>query len=71
MKVHVTYTIECDYEFDEEELAREYPEEDNINAFVEGWIEEDFARITTRADNVLPFDYKETLTILHKETRKE
>lgn len=66
MTLHVTYTIKCDYEFNEEELQRDNPGE-NIIEFVEGCIKEDFARITTRADNVLPFDYKETLTICDKE----
>lgn len=66
MKLRAIYTIECDYEFNEEELQCDNPGE-NIIEFVEGWIKEDFARITTRADNVLPFDYKETLTICNKE----
>ena len=58
MKIQVKYTIKTTYEFDEEELAREYPEENDLVKFAEGWIEEDFNRITNRADNVLPFDYR-------------
>lgn len=57
MKIQVKYTIKTTYEFDEDKLAREYPEENDLVKFAKGWIEEDFYHITNRADNVLPFDY--------------
>ena len=71
MTLHVIYTIKCDYEFNEEELRRDYPEEENLIAFAEGWIEENFARITTRADNVLPFDYKIDIQFIKKEVNSK
>ena len=71
MKIQVKYTIKTIYEFDEDKLAREYPEEDNIVEFVEGWIEEDLNKITNRADNVLPFDYKVDIQFVEKEISEE
>ena len=71
MKIQVKYTIKTTYEFDEDELAREYPEEDNIVEFAEGWIEEDFNRITNRADNILPFDYKVDIQFIGKEVNSK
>lgn len=57
MKIQVKYTIKTTYEYDEDELAREYPEENDLVKFAEEWIEEDFNRITNRADNILTFEY--------------
>lgn len=71
MKIQVKYTIKTTYEFDEDELAREYPEEKDIVKFAEGWIDEDFNSITNRADNVLPFDYKVDIQFIEKEVNKE
>lgn len=71
MKIQVKYTIKTTYEFDEDELAREYPEENDLIKFAEGWIEEDFNRITNRADNVIPFDYKVDIQFIEKEISKE
>ena len=71
MKIQVKYIIKTTYEFDEDELAREYPEEDNIVEFAKGWIEEDFSRITNRADNVLPFDYKVDIQFIEKEIKSK
>ena len=71
MKIQVKYTIKTTYEFNEDELAREYPEEQDIIKFAEGWIEEDFNRITGRADNVLPFDYKVDIQFVEKEVCKD
>ena len=71
MKIQVKYTIKTTYEFDEAELARDYPEEDNLMEFAQGWIEEDFERITNRADNVLPFDYKVNIQFVEKEINRE
>ena len=51
--------------------SREYPEEKDIVKFAEGWIDEDFNRITNRADNVLPFDYKVDIQFIEKEVNKE
>ena len=67
MKIQVKYTIKTTYEFDEDELAREYPEENDLIRFAEGWIEEDFNRITNRADNVIPYDYKVDIQFVEKE----
>lgn len=64
IKYHVTYTIETDYTFDYDELAREYPEElPHLNDFIHGWIEEDFYKVENRADNVLPLNYSTSLTV--------
>ena len=71
MKIQVKYTIKTTYEFDEDKLAREYPEEKDIVKFAEGWIDEDFNRITNRADNVLPFDYKVDIQFIEKDVNKE
>lgn len=71
MKIQVKYTIKTIYEFDEDELAREYPEEKDLVKFAEEWIEEDFERITSRADNVLPFDYKVDIQFVEKEINRE
>ena len=71
MKIQVKYTIKTTYEFDEDELAREYPEEKDIVKFAEGWIDEDFNCITNRADNILPFDYKVDIQFIEKEVNKE
>lgn len=71
MKIQVKYTIKTTYEFDEDKLAREYPEEKDIVKFAEGWIDEDFNRITNRADNILPFDYKVDIQFIEKEVNKE
>lgn len=71
MKIQVKYTIKTTYEFDEDKLAREYPEENDLVKFAEGWIEEDFNRITNRADNVIPFDYKVDIQFVEKEVNKE
>lgn len=71
MKIQVKYTIKTTYEFDEDELAREYPEEKDIVKFAEGWIDEDFNSITSRADNILPFDYKVDIQFIEKEVNKE
>lgn len=71
MQIQVKYTIKTTYEFNENELAREYPEEDDIVKFAREWIEEDFNRITNRADNVLPFDYKVDIQFIEKEISKE
>ena len=71
MKIQVKYTITTVYEYDEAKLAREYPEEDNLIEFAREWIEEDFNRITNRADNVLPFDYKVDIQFVEKEISEE
>lgn len=71
MKIQVKYTIKTTYEFDEDELAREYPEENDFVRFAEEWIEEDFNRITNRADNVIPFDYKVDIQFVEKEVNRE
>ena len=71
MKIQVKYTIKTTYEFDEDELAHEYPEEEDIVKFAEGWIDEDFKSITNRADNILPFDYKVDIQFIEKEVNKE
>ena len=71
MKIQVKYTIKTTYEFDEDKLAREYPEEKDIVKFAEGWIDEDFNSITNRADNILPFDYKVDIQFIEKEVNKE
>ena len=71
MKIQVKYTIKTTYEFDEAELVRDYPEEDNLMEFAQEWIEEDFERITNRADNVLPFDYKVNIQFVEKEINRE
>ena len=69
MKIQVKYTIKTAYSFDEDELAREYPEENDLVQFAKGWIEEDFNRITTRADNILPFDYKVDIQFIEKKEK--
>ena len=56
-KIYVTYTIEAVYEEDTTELL----------STVDNRIREDFARIETRADNVLP-EYTTNLKILHTGT---
>lgn len=71
MKIQVKYTIKTTYEFDEDKLAREYPEEQDIVKFAEGWIDEDFNSITNRADNVLPFDYKVDIQFIEKEVNSK
>ena len=71
MEIQVKYTITTTYTFDEDEVAHEYPEENDIVEFVEQWIQEDFDRITNRADNVLPFDYKVDIQFIEKEIDKE
>lgn len=71
MKIQVKYTIKTTYEFDEDELAREYPEENDLVKFAEEWIEEDFNRITNRADNVIPFDYKVDIHFIEKEVKSK
>ena len=66
VKVHVVYTIETDYEFDRDEFARwADPTEDFIEN-IHGWIEEDFNKVETRADNVLP-QYHSSLTFTTEE----
>lgn len=55
MKLHVTYTVEKDYNYDEKEWL-EFNHELTHEAFVASvkkWIEEDYARIDNRASNVL------------------
>lgn len=71
MKIQVKYTIKTTYEFDEDKLAREYPEEQDIVKFAEGWIDEDFNSITNRADNILPFDYKVDIQFIEKEVNSK
>ena len=71
MEIQVKYTIKTTYAFDEDELAREYPEENDLVKFAEGWIEADFDRITNRADNVIPFDYKVDIQFIEKEIGRE
>ena len=71
MKIQVKYTIKTTYEFDEDELAREYPEEQDIVKFAEGWIDEDFNSITNRADNILPFDYTVDIQFIEKEVNSK
>lgn len=71
MKIQVKYTIETTYKFDDAQLARDYPEEDNLIEFAQEWIEEDFERITNRADNILPFNYKVDIQFIEKEINRE
>ena len=55
MKLHVTYTIEKNYNYDEKEWLEFNPEltREALIASVKKWIEEDFARIAIRASNVI------------------
>ena len=55
MKVDVTYTIKVTYYFDDNEIAQECLEEESPQTFASNWIEEDFERVTGRAENVLPY----------------
>lgn len=55
IKAHVRYTIDCDYFFSEEEMkqiAEDYGVE--LTDSIRNWIEQDFYKVETRADNVLP-----------------
>ena len=56
IKAHVKYTIDCDYFFSEEEMKQ--IAEDNgggyADSIIRNWIEQDFYKVETRADNVLP-----------------
>lgn len=71
MKIQVKYTIKTTYEFDEDELAHKYSEENDLVEFAKGWIEEDFNRITNRAENILPFDYKVDIKFIEKEVNSK
>lgn len=56
-KVHVKYTIDCDYFFSEEEIRQQIEDNEDertVEEVIKEWIEEDFNRVETRADNVLP-----------------
>lgn len=55
MKFHITYTIEKNYNYDEEEWLKFNPEltREAFTESVKKWIEEDFARIAIRASNVI------------------
>ena len=66
MKIEAIYTIKATYEFDDEHVAREYPDEDALKVYIR-WIKEDFNSITTRADNVLPVDYDVDIQFIEKE----
>ena len=63
MKIHATYTIECDYEYDDKELIQEYDNEEEMINSVKQFIQEDFSRVECRADNVLPSNYQANLKI--------
>lgn len=65
MKIETKYTITATYNFDDEELVREYPEVDRVK-LAEDWIKEDFYRITNRADNILSVDYNVELQFEEK-----
>lgn len=63
IKAHVRYTIDCDYFFSEEEMkqiAEDYSVE--LTDSIRNWIEQDFYKVETRADNVLP-QYSSNLEI--------
>ena len=68
MKIEAIYTIKTTYEFDNKELLaqREYPDEEALKIGIR-WIKENFIPITTRADNVLPFDYDVDIQFEEKE----
>ena len=55
MKLHITYTIEKDYNYDEKEWLEFNPEltHEAFVALQKEYIEEDFARIAARASNVI------------------
>ena len=64
MKVKVRYTIETEYEFNDDQIRWNLENEnDSLESWAKGWIEEDFIKIETRADNVLP-DYKANLEMI-------
>lgn len=56
--IKVKYQIETEYEFDKDELSKTAP----VFEWCKNWIQEDFNRLETRADNVLP-PYTSQLTI--------
>jgi hypothetical protein len=64
MKIKVRYTIDTEYEFDDNQIRLNLDsEDDSPECWAKGWIEEDFIKIENRADNVLP-DYKTNLEMI-------
>jgi len=60
--IKVKYQIETEYEFDKDELPKYYDKTAPVLEWCKNWIQEDFNRLETRADNVLP-PYTSKLTI--------
>ena len=67
MKVKVKYILDTEYEFNDNGQLSYFPDDyENPESRARNWIEEDFRRLETRADNILPpyhsilfFDFKE------------
>lgn len=74
MKVKVIYTIETEYNFNDEYVKSSIDEEDIDNNSAEkwatNWIKEDFYKVENRADNVLPV-YSSNLDITIEEEENE
>jgi len=65
MKIKVRYTIDTEYEFDDNQIRLNLDDEDgSLEDCAKGWIEEDFRRIENRVDNVLSSDYKTNLEMI-------
>ena len=63
VKVHATYTVKADYEFDGTDWN------DNFPKVCMDWVKEDFNRVDTRVANVIPEPYCTNLTFEMEEEK--